>query len=181
MGSASHLDWQTAHAGHRFLLQQFVCADPERQTYDRYRRDHHPKPREYEVQSHFRGLRPPPPTGEAVRVGFEDGRLKAVTHFGFDSDGQDFIIWALGVSVDERGRHLGREALEDVLGALTRTKRDESLGCEAFTRIWQGNEPSQQLFAAAGFEKLGPTDKPGLDLWGHPLPTSVPAELQPCP
>ncbi|WP_416394236.1 GNAT family N-acetyltransferase [Curtobacterium sp. LFS082] len=179
MGSAKQLDWQTAHGGHRFLLQQFVCADPERQNYDRYRRNHHPFPWEYEVQSHFRGLRPPPPSGEAVRLGVQDGRLMAATHFGFDSDGTDFVIRALGVHVDGRGRHLGREALDDVLESLTSTKRDEGLGCEAFARIWERNEPSKALFAEAGFECLGSTGKPGLELWGHALPVREPS-LESC-
>lgn len=104
-----------------------------------------------------------------MRLGFVDGELAAATHFGFDSTGSDFLIWAVGVSVEHRGHGLGREALDDVLASLTHTKRDEGLDADVFTRIWERNEPSQQLFAAAGFEEAGETGKPGLKLWAREL------------
>ncbi len=170
MESVKQLTWHTAHQGHRYQLQQFICANPERDRYDGHRHSLHPRPWELEVQSHLRGLRPPGQPGEAVRLGFEGDELVAAIHFGFDSTGDEFLIWAVGVSVKHRGRGFGREAVKDVVDALTRMKRDEKLKASLFARIWEKNKPSQRLFTEAGFAVVGETGKQGLQLWGLALP-----------
>lgn len=165
---AKPIDWQPAHPGHAFVLQQFVCTNPPKRAYDKYRGLHHPKPWELEVQSHLRERRPPLPTGEALLLGFQDGHLIGASHYGFDTSGEHFIIFALARAEGLQGSGIGDELLGQTLTYLRQTRDSEGLTCDVFTRIHDQNTASQGLFARAGFEFI--RRLPGdLELWGLAL------------
>jgi hypothetical protein len=171
VGAADSIDWQSAHAGHRYLLQNLICTTPVKADWDRQRHGYvHPLPWELEVQSHLRNLKPPVATGTALLLGLSGGRVLAASHFGFDSSTEQFIIWAAARAVEVSGTGVGDALLEKTLYYLRNSKLSEGVDCGAFTRIDYRNKASQAAFTRAGFECLGEAPgAPNLQMWMHPL------------
>jgi hypothetical protein len=171
VGPADSIDWQPAHAGHRYLLQHFVCTTPVKADWDRQRRAYvHPYPWELEVQSYLRDLKPPVRAKTALLLGTSHGRLIAVSHYGWDVLEEQFIIWAVARSVHASGAGVGSALIERALYHLRQTKAAEDVDCGVFTRIDRRNGASKAAFASAGFDCLGPVpDDDYLEMWVHPL------------
>jgi hypothetical protein len=157
------LTWRSATEQHRTALSQFVCTDPPKQSYDRHRGRHHPRPYELEVQSHLRGLKVPVAPGDALLLGFDEDGIAAAAHFGFDDTQTQFMIWAVACAHRCRGRRHGREAVEVALQALAATKRHYDLDCGVFTHVDPRNGASRAMVASAGFEYLDVYD--GYEGW----------------
>lgn len=150
-----------AHRGHSGALQSFVCATPSRPQYRGGRGTFHPCPWELEVQSHLRSLRVPLPDSEALIVGIDDGAVAAACHFGYDSDGENVIVFAIGVAPTHQRRGLGTRLIEYVLRSV------ESDDLDVLARIDERNAPSIRLFSAAGFVDTGIRTST-LSVWARP-------------
>ncbi|NKY08962.1 GNAT family N-acetyltransferase [Cellulomonas hominis] len=146
--------WRSAGRQHRQALSQFICADPEKQSYDPHRGRHHPKPWEYEVQSHLRGLKVPVPDGSALALGTDAQGIVGAVHYGFVGEDEQFLIWAVATACRARGRGHGRQAVDYAIESCRLTKEQYDLDCGVFTRIDPRNEPSRRLFQSRGFEYL---------------------------
>jgi len=167
----SPLDWRTAGPEHRAALQSFTCADPPRAVWDRHRREKiHERPWELTVQSHIRALRPTLPSSENALLGFVDGDLASVVHFGWTDDGTQLLVLAIATEHEHRRAGLGRATLATTLDVLRSVRDEAAIGCGAFARIDRRNTPSARLFTAAGFVRLEPDrEDTDLDYWVHDL------------
>lgn len=161
------LRWANAEQRHAAQLQQFVCTDPPKRTWDRYRGSHHPRPWEMEVQSHLRGLHLPRPKGEMLLLGFDGSGIAAAFHFGQDDQREHFMIWAGACAQRCKGQGIGTEGLAIVMDTLMATKKHYALDSAVFTHIDPRNYVSQQLVEGAGFEYLNEYD--GYQTWIHDL------------
>ena len=148
------LQWLIADRSHRHQLKTFTCTEPPGLLYDVHRGRHHPALWELQVQSHIRDIRPPRPPDEALLLGLASGSIAAVSHFGFDRSGEQFIVWAVATDVAHRRRGHASAILQRTLAVLAVNKSDQGLDCGVFTRIHRSNEASQALFAEVGFACL---------------------------
>lgn len=171
MERSSTLDWRAAGPEHRAALQSFTCADPPRAVWDRHRREKiHERPWELTVQSHIRALRPTLPSSENALLGFVDGDLASVVHFGWTDDGTQLLVLAIATEHEHRRAGLGRATLARTLDVLRSVRDEAAIGCGAFARIDRRNTPSARLFTAAGFVRLEPDrEDTDLDYWVHDL------------
>lgn len=158
------VSWREAGKHDAVALQRFICTDPPKRNYDRHRGQWHPAPWEIEVQSHLRGRHPPVPPDEKLVLGVDPVGIAAAVHFGFDQDGEHFIIFAVACAHRCRGRGYGLRAVELALEVCRATKARYALDCAVFTRIDPRNTPSRKMAEAAGFEYLNQYDD-GYESW----------------
>lgn len=159
----ARLTWHSAAAQHGQALQQFVCTDPPRRSYEKNRGPHHPRPWELQVQSHLRGLKVPVAQGSALLLGYDQTRLATAIHFGFDDTGTQFMIWAVARGFAFAGQGYGRRALDRAMASLRSTKTVHGLDCGVITHIDPRNDASRAMFKSAGFEYLRQAD--GYEAW----------------
>jgi len=142
----------------------FICTDPERAPYDKYRGKYHPKEWELRVQSDLRGLDVPVSAGEALLLGYDSDGLAAASHFGFDETQTIFMIWAVACAQRVKGHGVGKEALERTLQALSDTNIEYGIDHPVLTRVDPRNVESRTMIQGAGFTYLQ-TQKNGLERW----------------
>jgi RimJ/RimL family protein N-acetyltransferase len=169
------IEWSAALPEHRPYLESFVCATPAESVWDkaaRIRRPH-PEPWALLVQSAIRTTHPPLPPDERMLLGFLDGRLVAVSHYGFTRDFEEkpqLLVMLLATSVDARGCGIGQEALRVTIDILRQTRDANGDGCAAVAKIHPKNHASRHLFERAGFYFLDDyDDRSGLEYWVHDL------------
>lgn len=85
-------------------------------------------------------------------LGYLKEKLAVVCQFGFDADGDDFMINVVATSVDHRRCGYASQAVDIALKSIEDAKQLYTMESDILARIHEHNEPSQQLFAGAGFE-----------------------------
>lgn len=175
--TAEDIEWTYANAGHRRVLEAFICAEPEHPEWDPRGRVQlpHPAPWELTVQSEIRTTHPPLPESEALLLGFSAGRLAAVCNYGWITDRGEhpqLFISVLARDVTFRGRRVGDVTLQTVLSLLRSEKQRANVDCGVFARIDGRNTKSRALFSKNGFVCLEDYREPDtrLDYWVHGLP-----------
>lgn len=108
------------------------------------------------------------PPGQTVLLGFSGNRIVSVTHFGFEEQGDVYMIWATATALGFQGRGVGRVALQLTVGALAHNERARGRESAIVTHIDPRNDASRALFKRAEFEYLGRYD--GYESWIRDLP-----------
>lgn len=161
------LDWRSGEFEDRQPLSEFICANPPSHLYDPHRGRYHPRPYELIVQGYLRGLRPPVRGSSALLLGMDDAGVACAAHFGFDSTGEQLMVWGIATAARCQRQGYGGELLGLVIGFLRTEKAEQGLDCGLFARVDPHNEPSKALFAHHGFESLGQYESH--ETWGFDL------------
>lgn len=160
--SAPILRWERVTRRRDALsLQTFSCTTPLPRT-PAGRKLPHPKPWEYEVQSHFRESSKRLKEGDVLLVGRDmpENGIVAAAHLIFDCSEPELVaahIAAIGVCQTVRGRGgvVADMALCAVRGCIAEYAASvERAVAVATASIHRHNRPSELLFERAGFEPI---------------------------
>lgn len=162
------LNWSQASRSDRKVLNNFVCTEPAKATWNGSRLVH-PRDWELDVQSGIRALRPPLGPDTVLLLGKDQQRCLAAVVLFSDTEGKpsEVVLRALAVATHIRGAggaH-AREALSVALRVMA--ERARAAGARelfVFGRIHPRNGPSKRLCKGAGFEYLRMQDDV-LEIW----------------
>lgn len=162
-----NLTFRELKASDSFLTENWVCTDPAKKKYNRYRGLYHPAIWELRAQSLIREIklfkvaRLP---SEVALGAFYGQNLVGIIYLNFEKLHGGFHIAVISVAQGWHGRGVAQKLLKFAIGFVTNSQKFSYLTDEERTLFYcevdDRNEKSVRAFEKFGFRKVGSSQSP---------------------
>lgn len=143
------LRWCEAEKAHEPALKAFICTDPPKREWDRWRGKHHPREWELEIQAYIHKLRPPFQLPYRVLLGFDDSeKLLAVIMYDLLNDCNQVFVRGVACAHEARGNAYAGDAYEAMFEDIRGLGWTHDFEVEGNVHV--SNTASKRAFARIG-------------------------------